>query len=101
MSSHIKADYQILIDNASHYILGHAAAAGLSVEQPVWDHGSTDILAKIHTVQIRSGNAVEELRIPHDWLPLDSHDHGRFRTDVEAALARLRAASRPADMLTR
>jgi hypothetical protein len=38
------------------------------------------------------------LRIPHEWLPFDSDGHGRFRTDVEAALARLKAAAKTSDV---
>lgn len=93
MSSHQRADYQILIDNASHYILGHAAGAGIAIQPPVWDHGSSEIRTGTHTVRIRSGTAAVELQVPHDWLPLESDGHGRFRTEVEAALARLKAAA--------
>jgi hypothetical protein len=98
MSSHKRADYLILIESASHYIQGHAAGAGIVIQPPVWDRGSDEILTGTHTVQIRSGDALEELRIPHEWLPFDSDGHGRFRTDVEAALARLKASAKTSDV---
>ncbi len=101
MSSHKRADYLILIDSATHYIQGHAAGAGIMIQPPVWDRGSDEILTGTHTVQIRSGGALEELRIPHEWLPFDSDDHGRFRTEVEAALARLKATAEASDMVSK
>lgn len=93
MSDHPKADYEALIDSASHYIVGHAAASGLTIEPPVWDQGSTELLTGTHTVQIRLGNAVEVLEVQHEWLPPLSLGHGRFKTSVEAALSRLKSAA--------
>lgn len=91
MSTHEKADYQILIDNASHYILSHAAGANLDILPPVWDDGADGMTTTIHRLRIKAGDSEEELSIPHAWLPLDSEGHNRLRTEVEAALARLKA----------
>ncbi len=91
MSTHEKADYQILLDNASHYILSHATAANLDILPPVWDDGADAMTTKIHRLRITAGDSEEELSIPHSWLPLDSEGHNRLRTEVEAALARLKA----------
>jgi len=96
MSTHERADYEILIDTATHYVLGHAAAAGLSIRPPVWDDGGTDLRTGTHTLRIATAEAEEELRVPHEWLPSDSDGHGRFRAEVEAALARLQARARAA-----
>jgi hypothetical protein len=93
MSEHELAEYRILIESASNYIVAHAAGAGLRVLPPVWDDGAGRMTTATHRVRIATDDAVEELRIPHDWLPLDSDGHNRFRTEVEAALARLRARS--------
>ena len=94
MSIHERAEYQILIDNASNYILAHASGAGLDVLPPVWDGGSHIVNTAVHRVRIATHDAEEELPVPHSWLPLDSDDHNRFRTEVEAALARLKQRHR-------
>jgi len=101
MSDHPKADYEALIDSASHYILGHAAASGLPIEPPVWDQGSMDLRTGEHTVQIKLGNAVEVLEVQHEWLPPLSLGHGRFKTKVEAALARLKSAAAEGNVQSR
>jgi hypothetical protein len=90
MSVHEKADYQILLDSASNYILAHASGAGVDVLPPIWDDGSVNPEAALHHVRIATRDAEEELNVPHDWLPVDSEGHNRFRTEVEAALARLK-----------
>jgi hypothetical protein len=41
-------------------------------------------------VRIATRDAAVDLPVPHDWLPLDSDGHNRFRTEVETALAQLR-----------
>ena len=94
MSSHEKAEYQILLDTASNYILAHASGAGLDVLPPVWDGGSPNATTTLHHVRIATRDAEVDLPIPHDWLPLDSEGHNRFRTQVEAALAQLKARRR-------
>lgn len=94
MSAHEKAEYQILIDSASHYIVGHAASAGLDLLPLEWDGGASQMTTSMHRVRIATRDAAEELVVPHEWLPLDSEGHNRFRTDVEATLARLRASGR-------
>ena len=91
MSTHEKADYQILLDSASRYIVEHASSAGLIVSPPVWDNGSRMINTSMHRVRIATRDAEEELPVPHAWLPIDSEGHNRFRTEVEAALARLKS----------
>ena len=96
MSAHDKAEYQILLDNATNYILAHAASAGLQILPPDWDGGSAEMTTNTHRVRIATNMAVEEVRIPHEWLPLESEGHNRFRTEVEAALARLKASDRSA-----
>ena len=90
MSSHEKADYQILLDSASNYIVAHASGAGIDVLPPVWDEGSVTPATSLHHVRIATRDAEEELDVPHDWLPIDSEGHNRFRTEVEAALSRLK-----------
>jgi hypothetical protein len=94
MSIHEKAEYAILIDRASYYMLNHAAAAGMRIRPPEWDYGHTGETPAEHHVRLATDNAEVELEIPHEWLPVDSEGHNRFRTDVEAALARLKAKSR-------
>jgi hypothetical protein len=94
MSTHEKAEYQILIDNATHYIVAHAAGAGLDLLPPEWDGGTPQITTSTHRVRIATRDAAEELEVPHEWLPLNSEGHNRFRTEVEATLARLRAGRR-------
>jgi hypothetical protein len=89
MPSHEKAEYQILLDSASNYILAHASGAGIELQPPVWDEG-TRSPTTLHHVRIATRDAEVNLPIPHDWLPVDSEGHNRFRTEVEAALARLR-----------
>ena len=93
MSRHEEADYQILLDNASHYIVSHAAGANVEILPPVWDEGRHEMVTTTHKVRISTSEAEEELSVPHAWLPLESAGHNRFRTDVEAALARLKARS--------
>ena len=94
MSTHEKAEYQILIDHASHYILDHATAAGVKLLPLQWDAGGSGMTTATHRVRIATRDAAEELEIPHEWLPLHSAGHNRFRTEVEATLARLRAEGR-------
>ncbi len=96
MSTHDKAEYQILLDNATNYILAHAASAGLQILPPRWDGGATEMTTSNHRVRIATSIAEEEVPIPHEWLPLESEGHNRFRTEVEAALARLKASDRSA-----
>jgi hypothetical protein len=96
MSTHELAEYRILIEGASNYIVAHAASAGLTVQPPVWDGGAESMTTSTHRVRIATADAAEELRVPHEWLPLDSDGHNRFRTEVEATLARLRTRARPA-----
>jgi hypothetical protein len=91
MSSHEKAEFQMLFDNASNYIVGHATGVGLDVLPPVWDGGSPSVRTSLHHVRIATPDAEVDLPVPHDWLPLDSEGHNRFRTEVEAALAQLKA----------
>ena len=94
MSTHEKADYQILIDHASYYILDHATVAGLQLLPLQWDGGVSGMKTSTHRVRIATRDAAEELQVPHEWLSLDSAEHNRFRTEVEAMLARLRAGGR-------
>jgi hypothetical protein len=94
MSIHEKAEYQILLDRASYYIVTHATAAGLSVLPPVWDDGSLSVTTSLHHVRIATRDAEVDLPVPHDWLPLDSDGHNRFRTEVETALAQLKTRRR-------
>jgi hypothetical protein len=94
MSTHENADYRILLDIASNYIVTHAAAAGVEVLPPVWDSGSPTLGTSLHRVRIATRDAEIDLSVPHDWLPLDSEGHNRFRTEVEAALAQLRMRHR-------
>lgn len=93
MSIHEKAEYQILIDNASHYILSHAAGADVEILPPVWDEGAPGMVTTTHTLHIATADDEEKLSVPHAWLPLESDGHNRFRTEVESALARLKAKS--------
>jgi hypothetical protein len=94
MSTHEKAEYQILIDHASNYILDHATAAGIRLLPLQWDGGAPEMTTATHRVRIATRDAAEELRVPHEWLALHSAGHNRFRTEVEAMLARLRAGGR-------
>ena len=94
MSIHEMAEYQILIDRASAYIVTHAAAAGLDVLPPVWDGGSQTVTTTLHHVRIATRDGDVDLPVPHDWLPLDSDGHNRFRTQVENAFAQLKRAHR-------
>jgi hypothetical protein len=94
MSIHEKAEYQILLDRASNYIVTHATAAGLNVLPPVWDDGSPSVTTSLHHVRIATRDAEVDLPVPHDWLPLDSDGHNRFRTEVETALAQLKTRRR-------
>jgi hypothetical protein len=95
MSTHEKAEYQILLDRASTYIVAHATAAGLDVLPPVWDGGSPSVTTSLHHVRIATRDAEVDLPVPHDWLPLDSAGHNRFRTQVETALAQLKTRRSP------
>ena len=94
MSIHEKAEYQILLDKASHYIVSHATAAGLDVLPPVWDGGSPGPTTSLHHVRIATNDAEVDLPVPHDWLPPDSDGHNRFRTQVENVLAQLKRGRR-------
>lgn len=91
MSTNESADYRILLDSASNYIVTHATAAGVDVLPPVWDGGSPTLGLSLHHVRIATHDAAIDLSVPHDWLPRDSEGHNRFRTQVEAALAQLRS----------
>jgi hypothetical protein len=91
MSTHELAEYRILIDGASNYILAHAAGAGLTIQPPVWDGGREGMTTATHRLRIATESVAEELSIPHEWLPPASDGHNRFRTEVEATLARLRS----------
>jgi hypothetical protein len=91
MPDHEKAEYQILIDHASHYILDHATAAGVKLLPLQWDGGVSGMTTSTHRVRVATRDAAVELEVPHEWLPLHSAGHNRFRTEVEAMLARLRA----------
>jgi hypothetical protein len=94
MSTHEKAEYQILIDHASRYILDHATAAGVELLPPQWDGGVSGMTTSTHRVRLATRDATEELQVPHEWLSLHGAGHDRFRTEVEAMLARLRARGR-------
>jgi len=94
MSSPETVDYQILLDTATNYIIAHASGAGLDVLPPVWDDGSPQPTMSLHHVRIATREAEEELSVPHDWLAVENEGHNRFRTEVEAALARLRSRQR-------
>jgi hypothetical protein len=96
MSAHEKAEYQILIDHASLYIRDHATAAGVELLPLQWDGGTSEMTTSTHRVRIATRDAAEELQVPHEWLSLGSGGHNRFRTEVEAMLARLRAGGRSA-----
>ncbi len=96
MSTHEKAEYQILIDHASSYILDHATAAGVELLPLQWDRGVSGMTTATHRVSVATRDASEELQVPHEWLSIDSPGHNRFRTEVEALLARLRAGARSA-----
>jgi hypothetical protein len=96
MPTHEKAEYQILIDHASHYILDHATAAGVELLPLQWDGGESGMTTSTHRVRIATRDAAEELQVPHEWLSLESAGHNRFRTEVEAMLARLCAGGRSA-----
>jgi len=97
MSTHEQAEYQILIDHASHYIVDHATAAGIELLPLQWDGGASGMMTSTHRVRIATHNAAEELQVPHEWLSLHNAGHNRFRTEVEAMLARLRARGRSTD----
>jgi hypothetical protein len=90
MAKHEKAEYQILIDNASHFIESHAASANLDILPPVWDEGDSGIKITAHNLRIATADAEVDLAVPHEWLSRSSEGHNRFRTEVEAALARLK-----------
>ncbi len=94
MHIHEHTEYQILLDRASNYIVSHATAAGLDVLPPVWDGGSPSVTTSLHHVRIATRDAEVDLPVPHDWLPLDSDGHNRFRTEVEIALTRLKTRRR-------
>jgi hypothetical protein len=94
VNSHETADYQILLDTATNYILAHASGAGLEVLPPIWDDGFPRANVSLHHVRIATREAQEELSVPHEWLAVENEGHNRFRTEVEAALARLRARQR-------
>ena len=94
MTVHDKVDFQILLDSASNYIVAHATGAGLDVLPPVWDNGAANEAAPLHHVRIATRDAEVDLPVPHEWLPLDGDGHNRFRTQVEAALAQLKARRR-------
>ena len=94
MSVHERAEYQILLDRASNYIVAHATAAGLDLLSPVWDGGSLGATASVHHVHIATRDAAVDLEVPHDWLPLESEGHNRFRAQVENAFAQLKRAHR-------
>lgn len=96
MTIHATAEYQILIDSASHYILDHAAGAGMAIEPPLWDRGAPYVSGTAHHVRLVLNDVEQEFEIPHEWLPIESEGHNRFRADVEAALARLKAKARAA-----
>jgi hypothetical protein len=94
-TGHEKAEFQLLLDTASNYIVAHASGAGLTVLPPVWDGGTPNMTGSIHHVRIATREAEIELAVPHDWLPHDSEGHNRFRTQVEAALAELKSRQPP------
>lgn len=90
-TGHANADFQALLDSASHYIVAHGTGAGLAVLPPVWDDGAPNAANSVHNVRIATADAAIDLPVPHDWLPLDAEGHNRFRTEVELVLAELRA----------
>ena len=94
MSVHEKAEHQILFDRASNFIVAHATAAGLDLLPPIWDGGAPSSTLSMHHVRITTREGEVDLAVPHEWLPVDSKDHNRFRTEVEAALAQLGARRR-------
>ena len=94
-TGHEKAEFQVLLDSASSYIVAHASGAGLTVLPPVWDGGAPNVADRVHHVRIATRDAAVELPVPHDWLPLNSDGHNRFRTQVEAALAELKTRRHP------
>lgn len=94
MSIHETTKLQILFDRASHYIVTHATAAGLDVLPPIWDDGSPSVAAPLHHVRIATRDSEVDLPVPHDWLPLQSDGHNRFRAEVETAIAQLIARRR-------
>jgi hypothetical protein len=94
-TGHEKAEFQVLLDSATNYIVAHASGAGLTVLPPVWDDGTPVMTHSIHHVRIATREAVVDLTVPHDWLPHDSEGHNRFRTEVEAALAELKSRQPP------
>jgi hypothetical protein len=96
MSSHEKADYQILLDNASSYIQTHASSSGLQLLPVIWDEGTPDMVTTTHRLRIATRGAHVDLQVPHEWLALDAEGHNRFRTEVAAALARLKWENRDA-----
>ncbi len=91
---HEIAEFQVLLDSASHYIVAHGTGAGLELLPPVWDGGAPRASDPVHHVRIATHDAAIDLEVPHDWLPLDAEGHNRFRTEVELALAELRARRR-------
>ena len=93
-TGHADADFQALIDSASHYIVAHATGAGLEVLPPVWDGGAPSARDPVHHVRIATPDANVDLAVPHEWLPLDAEGHNRFRTEVERVLAELRPRRR-------
>lgn len=89
-TAHPNADFQALLDSASHYIVAHGAGAGLELLPPVWDGGMPRAHDPVHNVRVATPDAAIDLSVPHDWLPLDSDGHNRFRTEVETVLTELR-----------
>jgi hypothetical protein len=72
MSIHEKAEYAILIDKASYYMLDHAAAAGMRIRPPEWDFGHAGATLAEHHVRLATDDAEVELEIPHAWLTVES-----------------------------
>ena len=95
MSVHEKAEFQMLFDSASNYILAHASGVGLELLPPIWDGGAPRMGTSMHRLRIATRDAHVDLSVPHDWLHLDSDGHNRFRTEVEAALAQLKTRRHP------
>ena len=94
MSIHETTKLHILFDRASNYIVTHATAAGLDVLPPVWDDGAPSVTAHLHRVRVATRDSEVVLPVPHDWLPLDSAGHDRFRAEVETVIAQLIARRR-------
>ena len=76
---HEIAEFQVLLDSASHYIVAHGTGAGLELLPPVWDGGAPRASDPVHHVRIATHDAA---------------GHNRFRTEVELVLAELRARRR-------